>query len=128
MYARRGIVAMPEFCKDIKEVSKPGALLLNYANPMAMMTWAAINHGGVSTVGLRHGVQNGHHQIAAALRLPMEEVDVICSGINHQTWYLDIRHNAGEVSKAEVLAAFKRHPPFSKQEKVRIDVPKRFGY
>ncbi len=49
MYAQLGIMAMLEFCKDIKEVSEPGALLLNYANPMAMMTWAAIDHGGVNT-------------------------------------------------------------------------------
>ncbi|MDZ4313053.1 MAG: alpha-glucosidase/alpha-galactosidase [Cypionkella sp.] len=128
MYAQRGIVAMLEFCKDIREVSEPGALLLNYANPMAMMTWAAIDHGGVNTVGLCHGVQNGHRQIARALGVPMEEVDVICSGINHQTWYLDIRHNGRKVSKDEVLAAFERHPAFSKQEKVRIDVLKRFGF
>ena len=128
MYAQRGIMAMLEFCKDIKEVSEPGALLLNYANPMAMMTWAAIDHGGVNTVGLCHGVQNGHRQIARALGVAMEEVDVICSGINHQTWYLDIRHNGRKVSKDEVLAAFERHPAFSKQEKVRIDVLKRFGF
>ncbi len=128
MYAQRGIMAMLEFCKDIREVSEPGALLLNYANPMAMMTWAAIDHGGVNTVGLCHGVQNGHRQIARALGVPMEEVDVICSGINHQTWYLDIRHNGRKISKDEVLAAFERHPAFSKQEKVRIDVLKRFGF
>jgi alpha-galactosidase len=41
LYAQRGIAAMLDFCKDIREVSEPGALLLNYANPMAMMTWAA---------------------------------------------------------------------------------------
>lgn len=128
MYAQRGIMAMLEFCKDIKEVAEPGALLLNYANPMAMMTWAAIDHGGVNTVGLCHGVQNGHRQIARALGLPMAEVDVICSGINHQTWYLDIRHNGRKIGKDEVLAAFERHPAFSKQEKVRIDVLKRFGF
>ena len=40
--------AMLEFCRDISEVAEPDALLLNYANPMAMMTWAAIDHGGVT--------------------------------------------------------------------------------
>lgn len=128
MYAQRGIPAMLEFCQDIRELSEPGVLLLNYANPMAMMTWAAIDHGGVNTVGLCHGVQNGHRQIAAALRVPMAEVDVVCSGINHQTWYLDIRHLGRKISKAELLAAFEAHPAFSKQEKVRIDVLKRFGF
>ncbi|MGL4309786.1 MAG: alpha-glucosidase/alpha-galactosidase [Paracoccaceae bacterium] len=128
MYAQRGIMAMMEFCKDIREVAEPGALLLNYANPMAMMTWAALEHGGVNTVGLCHGVQNGHRQIAAALRLPMDEIDIICSGINHQTWYLDIRHKGRKVGSDELLAAFEAHPLFSRQEKVRIDVLKRFGY
>ena len=52
LYAQRGINAMLEFCQDIREVCEPGALLLNYANPMAMMTWAAIDHGKVNTVGL----------------------------------------------------------------------------
>lgn len=128
LYGQRGIAAILEFCRDIKELCEPNALLLNYANPMAMMTWAAIEFGGVRTVGLCHGVQNGHRQIATALGVPMAEVDIVCSGINHQTWYLDIRHNGRKVSQVEVLAAFERHPLFSRQEKVRIDVLKRFGF
>lgn len=128
LYGQRGIAAMLDFCKDIREVAEPDALLLNYANPMAMMTWAAIEHGGVRTVGLCHGVQNGHRQIAAALRVPMEEVEIVCSGINHQTWYLDIRHKGRSIGRDELIAAFESHPLFSKQEKVRIDVLKRFGF
>lgn len=128
MYGQRGIPAMLDFCKDIREVAEPGALLLNYANPMVMMTWACLDHGGVETVGLCHGVQNGHRQIARALGVPMDEVDIVCSGINHQTWYLDIRHNGRKVGKDELLAAFEAHPAFSEQEKVRIDVLKRFGF
>jgi alpha-galactosidase len=127
LYGQRGIPAMLEFCKDIREVAEPGALLLNYANPMAMMTWACLDHGGVNTVGLCHGVQNGHRQISRALGVPMSEVDIVCSGINHQTWYVDIRHNGRKVEKDELVAAFEAHPVFSKQEKVRIDVLKRFG-
>ena len=34
MYAQRGIAAILDFCKDIREVAKPGAVLLNYANPI----------------------------------------------------------------------------------------------
>lgn len=128
LYAQRGISALMEFCQDIREVAESGALLLNYANPMAMMTWAAIDHGKVNTVGLCHGVQNGHRQIARALGVPMQETDVICSGINHQTWYLDIRHKGEKVSYERLLSAMQRHPVFSRQEKVRIDVLKRFGY
>lgn len=128
LYGQRGIAAMLDFCKDIREVAAPGALMLNYANPMAMMTWASIDHGKVNTVGLCHGVQNGHRQIARALGLPMDEVDIVCSGINHQTWYLDIRHNGRQITRDELTAAFEAHPVYSQQEKVRIDVLKRFGF
>lgn len=128
LYGQRGIPAMLEFCKDIREVAEPGALLLNYANPMAMMTWACIEYGKVNTVGLCHGVQGGHRQIAAALRVPLDEVDIICSGINHQTWYLDIRHNGRKIGKDELLTGFMSHPIYAHQEKVRIDVLKRFGF
>ncbi|ROU03820.1 alpha-glucosidase/alpha-galactosidase [Histidinibacterium lentulum] len=126
LYGQRGIPAMQDFCRDILAVAEPGALLLNYANPMVMMTWAALDMG-VNTVGLCHGVQNGHRQIARVLKLPMEEVDIVCSGINHQTWYLDIRHKGRVIGRGELIAAFEAHPVFSRQEKVRIDVLKRFG-
>ncbi len=128
MYGQRGIMAMLDFCRDIREVAEEDALLLNYANPMAMMTWAALEHGGVRTVGLCHGVQNGHRQIARALKAPFEDVDVVCSGINHQTWYLDIRVKGRKVEADELLAAFEAHPVYARQEKVRIDVLRRFGF
>ena len=128
LYGQRGVAFMLDLCADIRALCEADALLLNYSNPMAMMTWAAIEYGGVRTVGLCHGVQNGHRQIARALGLPFDEVDIICSGINHQTWYLDIRHKDRQIGFEELLAGFEAHPVFSQQEKVRIDVLKRFGY
>ena len=56
MYAQRSIPALLSICQDIRQVAKPGALFLNYANPMAMNTWACNKYGGVETVGLCHGV------------------------------------------------------------------------
>ena len=127
LYGQRNIPVILDFCKDIREVAEPGALFLNYANPMAMNTWAALQYGAVNTVGLCHGVQHGAHQIAQALGVNDSELNYICSGINHQTWYIDLRVNGRKVEKDELVAAFERHPVYSKQEKVRIDVLKRFG-
>ena len=59
--------ALLDFCSDIREVAKPGALFLNYSNPMAMNTWACNKYGGVQTIGLCHGVQGAHWQIARAI-------------------------------------------------------------
>jgi alpha-galactosidase len=127
MYGQRGIPAVLEFCKDIREVSRDDCILLNYANPNAMITWACNKYGGVNTIGLCHGVQGGHHQIAEVLGLKQEEVDIICAGINHQTWYIQIKHK-GQDMTGKLLEAFEKHPVYSKTEKVRIDMLKRFGY
>ena len=127
MYGQRGIPQILAFCKDIREVAEPGAIMLNYANPNAMMTWAANKYGGVKTIGLCHGVQGGHRQIANALGYEKEDVDIICAGINHQTWYISVKHNGKDLLD-RILPAYENNEELSKTEKVRIDVLKNFGY
>lgn len=127
MYGQRVIPALLDFCKDIREVAEPDALLLNYSNPNAMATWAAIKYGKVRTLGLCHGEIHGEIQIAEALGIPREELDFVCAGINHQTWYISVKHQ-GKDMIPELLTAFLAHPRFNQQEKVRIDILKRFGY
>lgn len=127
MYGQRGIPMILALCADIRAHAEPNATLLNYANPMAMMTWAANRYGQVSTIGLCHGVQGGHQQIAEVLGLPKEEVDIVCTGINHQTWYVRIEHN-GEDLTGKLLSAYENHPKYRETEKVRIDMLRRFGY
>jgi len=127
MYGQRGVNAVLGFCKDIKEVALPGCIMLNYANPNAMMTWACNKYGGVNTIGLCHGVQGGHHQIAYALGLEQKDLDIICAGINHQTWYVSVKHN-GEDMTGKILAAYESKPDLCDGEKVRMDMLRAFGY
>lgn len=140
-YAQRTIPAMLEFCRHIREVAKPNALLLNYSNPMAMNTWACNQYGGVRTIGLCHGVQGAHGQIVACLeqrarrlgligpeeQIARSDVDIVASGINHQTWFVQVRWR-GEEMTPYLLEEFEQHPKFAQYEKVRIDVLRRFGY
>src|SRR5207237_3093425 len=67
MYAQRTIPALLDFCRDMRDVSSKDVLFLNYANPMAMNTWACNQYGGVKTIGLCHGVQGAHWQITHAV-------------------------------------------------------------
>ncbi len=141
MYAQRTIPALLDFCRDIREVAKPGALFLNYANPMAMNTWACNQYGGVRTVGLCHGVQGAHWQIArcvehwargAGLIGPDEtvhrrDVDVVAAGINHQTWFIRAEWRGIDLIP-RMLDLFEGHPTYPTTEKVRIDVLRRFGH
>ncbi len=127
LYGQRNIPAILDFCRDIKSEAEEGALFLNYANPMAMNTWAALETGGVNTVGLCHGVQHGAAQIEEVLGAEEGELDYICAGINHQTWFTELNLRGRDIGKEELLAAFEAHPVYAKQEKVRIDVLRRFG-
>ena len=127
MYAQRGIPQVLEFCRDIREVAAQGCLMLNYANPNAMLTWACNHYGRVHTMGLCHGVQHGHEQIANALGLEQHEVEIVCAGINHQTWYIKVQHQGKDLT-GELLRALEQHPEYSRTEKVRIDMLRRFGY
>jgi len=102
MYGQRNIPCVLEFCKDIREVAKDDVLFLNYANPNAMNTWAALEYGRVNTVGLCHGVQGGHRMIAEVLGAKStDEVDIICAGINHQTWYIRILYKGRLIGRDE---------------------------
>jgi len=141
MYGQRTIPALLDFCHDIREVSKPGAIFLNYSNPMAMNTWACNKYGCVQTIGLCHGVQGAHWQITACVdqwakreglispdyKMHRNEVDVIAAGLNHQTWFIKVNWRGHDMLKL-LLAEFQAHPQYSKTEKVRIDVLERFGY
>lgn len=127
MYGQRVIAEMLQFCKDIKEVAHPSAIMLNYSNPNAMATWACNKYGNVPTIGLCHGEIHGEDQLAQVLNIPREELDVICAGLNHQTWYLSVKHKGIEL-KDKLLAGFEAHPKYKEEEKVRIDILKRFGY
>jgi alpha-galactosidase len=141
MYGQRTIPALLDFCKDIREVAKPGALFLNYSNPMAMNTWACNQYGGVKTIGLCHGVQGAHWQITdcierwakqngllpADAKLHRRDVHVIAAGLNHQTWFVQVEWNGINMLPL-LLEMFENHPEYSKTEKVRIDVLRRFGY
>jgi alpha-galactosidase len=143
MYGQRNIPQILAFCDDIRAVSSPDALFLNYANPNPMNTWAAITHGRVRTLGLCHGVQHGHTQLVEVIKLLVNEgrspgdpgyrelgkkdVDIVCAGINHLTWYIKVQYD-GQDWTGRLLEGFERHPEYSKKEKVRIDVLRRFGY
>ena len=126
MYGQRGINAMLGFCKDIWEAAALGCILLSYSNPNAMVTWACNKYGGVETYGLCHGVQHGHSQIAKALGRNKKDVDIICAGLNHQTWYISVKTDGTE--RTGDLYELMKQADFAKDENIRLDVMKNFGY
>ena len=92
----RTIHVMKDFAKDIEEVC-PNAWLLNYTNPMAIVTGYMLRYTNVKTVGLCHSVQGcgrGYLSMTGNKEYMDNHVDKI-AGINHQAWILDIRDKEG---------------------------------
>ncbi len=126
MYGQRGINTILGFCKDIREVAAPGCIMLNYSNPNAMVTWACNKYGGVPTYGLCHGVQHGHAEIAEALGRDKKDVDIICAGLNHQTWYISVKTDG--VERTGELLEYMKNCKYADIENIRLDVMENFGY
>ena len=91
----RSAPAYFELAQDMLELC-PNALLLNYANPMAM-NCAYLQHLGIKTVGLCHSVQGTTRMLADALAVPYDEVFYRAAGINHQAWILEFRRGAEDL-------------------------------
>lgn len=143
MYGQRTVPMILELCEEIERYARPDVMLLNYANPMAINTWAALNETSIPTVGLCHGVQGGHHLLAALFeryvnqgvdkadsnyrKVRKEDVDIVAVGINHQTWYMQVLFDGFDWAN-NLLELFENHPEVAENEKVRMDIIRRFGY
>ena len=128
--ALRTIVVMRDFARDMEEVC-PDALLLNYTNPMAMLTGYMLRHTGVNTVGLCHSVQ----VCAAALlgrlgmsdKLPGHREKI--AGINHMGWLLEIEDKDGNDLYPEIRRrAYEMNRGEKHGDMVRFDYIEKFGY
>ena len=68
----------------------PNAWLLNYTNPMAMLTGAMLRMTGVKTVGLCHSVQVCCENLLKELGMGYDGSEQWkIAGINHQAWLLE---------------------------------------
>jgi alpha-galactosidase len=123
--AARHIGALMEIAGDMRELC-PNALLLNYANPMAICCWALGTVPGLQFVGLCHGVQTTMDLIASYTGKPKEEIDFISAGINHMGWFIRLEHKGQDLYP--ILKANFEKPEYYVNEKVRGEVLRHFGY
>ncbi len=91
----RGLRTMPwaiQLCGDIERLAAPGAVVLNYTNPQAMIVMACAASSNVPYIGLCHSVQGTTRAIARFLDVPYEEMAYRCAGINHMGWITELKH------------------------------------
>ncbi len=68
----------------------PDALVLNYANPMAINCWG-LSEEGIRTVGLCHSVQGTTRMLAEQIGANYDDVTFKSYGINHQAWLTEFK-------------------------------------
>jgi alpha-galactosidase len=112
-------------CRDIERYC-PNALLLNYTNPMAMLTWMHSVGSSVANVGLCHSVQHTTRQLAEYAGLDYERVSYHVAGINHQAWVL--RYEVDRRDAYPQLRAAMADADVFGRDSVRFDLMKHFGY
>ena len=88
--AMRMIPALVDIARDVKALC-PGALFINYSNPMTANCWAIRKATGVPVVGLCHGTFHVERQLAEFIGAPPEEVTSLFVGLNHLTFIFDLR-------------------------------------
>jgi len=94
--ALRTIPVMLDFARDMEEVC-PNAWLLNYTNPMCMLTGAMLRMTNVKTVGLCHSVQVCAPHLLRELGMGYDDsIQWKIAGINHQAWLLECTTKDGE--------------------------------
>jgi alpha-galactosidase len=115
-------------CRDMEELC-PKALLLNYTNPMCMLTWLHSAGSRIANVGLCHSVQGTADQIASYLNIsnsPVNELRYRCAGINHQAWYLTLEYDG--INQYPALRARLADPKTVEKDTVRFKMLEHFGY
>ena len=130
MRAMRTIHVMKGFARDIEEVC-PDAWLLNYTNPMAMVTGYMLQHTGVKTVGLCHSVQACPGAILSGVDM-LDKLDgciTKIAGINHMAWLLEIYDKDGNDLYPEIRRRAKEKNATQKHhDMVRFDYIDKLGY
>jgi alpha-galactosidase len=103
----------------------PDAWVLNYTNPMSILTLTALLATSMRTVGLCHSVQGTSRQLAGYLGVPHDELEWQCAGLNHNAWFTVLRHNDADMYPR--LRAAASRPEIYEQDPVRFEMMLHFG-
>jgi len=125
----RGIRTLQVMFGIVREMEEecPKALLLNYVNPLAIVTGGIMKYSDIKTVGLCHSVQVCVPRLLEYTGIDLDPAEVRwrIAGINHMAWLLELSHEGRDLyPEIKRRAADLR----DHSDRVRFELMKRFGY
>src|SRR5213082_3589262 len=113
-----------DIVSDVQRIA-PKAAILNYTNPMSILTLAALRTVDLPVVGLCHSVQGTSRQLAGYLGIDYGEMTWVCAGINHNAWFTKLERNGRDLYPH--LRERARDPEIYEQDPVRFEVMLHLG-
>jgi alpha-galactosidase len=113
-----------DIAADVERLA-PGAVILNYTNPMSILTLAASRAVSLPVVGLCHSVQGTSRLLAEFLDVPYDELDWRCAGINHNAWFVTLERHGKDLYP--LLRERATEPHVYERDPVRFDVMLHLG-
>lgn len=114
--------------KDM-EARCPGAYMLNYVNPMSMLT-RIVNLAcpGIRMLGLCHNIQYGIRDLARWLGCSHKALRYEAAGVNHMDWFLRLEYLDGRDAYPDLLKAVEANEQIYRSRAVQFELLKHFGY
>ncbi|HXI96974.1 MAG TPA: hypothetical protein VNG04_12665, partial [Candidatus Acidoferrum sp.] len=103
----------------------PRAVVMNYSNPMSILTLAAARASDLQVVGLCHSVQGTSRQLAGYLDVPYDSITWRCAGLNHNAWFTTLERDGQDLYP--LLRERARIPEVYEQDPVRFEVMLHLG-
>jgi len=124
----KALRTLPPFLQILKDAERlcPRAIIMNYTNPMSIMTLGAVRSTTMPFVGLCHSVQGTSYQLSTIAGVPYGEMEWKCGGINHLAWFTELKHRGKDLYP--VLLAAMENPEVYEKDPVRLEMMKQFGY
>ena len=104
--AMRMIPPMLAIARDVERMC-PGAVFVNYSNPMTAIVRALRKHTTVPAVGLCMGTEETLDYLARLINIPRDTITARWVGLNHLTWITGVRSGGRDLwptIRAEVAA------------------------
>lgn len=96
--ALRSVPVLLDVAAELRRVGAPGATILDYTNPVQVVTDALVRHGGVPFLGLCDQTAGEIEFLARVLEADPRELEIETCGTNHMTFTRAVRLRGDDVT------------------------------